>query len=54
MGKDDLLLKRNTNRFQLFRVLFERSEIKVYEKVSEVSMMFYLCVVSVHSGRLRT
>lgn len=25
-----------------------------YDKVSEVSMVFYLCVVSVHSGRLRT
>lgn len=29
-------------------------ECKVYDKVSEVSMVFYLCVVSVHSGRLRT
>ena len=46
--------KLHTNRFPLFRVLFFRSEIKVYEKVSEVSMVFYLCVVSVHSGRLRT
>ncbi|KAL0295779.1 UNVERIFIED_CONTAM: hypothetical protein Sangu_3184900 [Sesamum angustifolium] len=46
--------KRNTNRFTLFRVLIERSEIKVYDKVSEVSMVFYLCVVSVHSVRLRT
>ncbi|KAK4835795.1 hypothetical protein QYF36_014730 [Acer negundo] len=38
----------------LFRVLIERSEIKVYDKVSEVSMVFYLCVVSFHSGRLYT
>ncbi|RYQ84102.1 hypothetical protein Ahy_B10g103007 [Arachis hypogaea] len=50
----DFVWKRNTNRFPLFRVLIERSEIKVYYKVSEVSMVFYLCVVSVHSGRLRT
>ena len=54
LGKDDWLWKRNTNRFPLFRVLIERSEIKVYDKVSEVSMVFYLCVVSVHSGKLRT
>ncbi|KEH16863.1 hypothetical protein MTR_0082s0230 [Medicago truncatula] len=48
----DFVWKRNTNRFPLFRVLIERSEIKVvYYKVSEVSMVFYLCVVSVHSGR---
>ncbi|VFQ71275.1 unnamed protein product [Cuscuta campestris] len=46
--------KRNTNRFTLFRVLIERSEIKVYDKVSEVSRVFYLCVVSVHSGWLHT
>lgn len=50
----DFVWKRNTNRFPLFRVLIERSEIKVYYKVSEVSMVFYLCVVLVHSGRLRT
>ena len=54
LGKDDLVWKRNTNRFPLFRVLIERSEIEVYDKVREVSMVFYLCVVSVHSGRLRT
>ena len=54
LGKDDWLWKRNTNRFPLFRVLIERSEIKVYDKVSEVSMVFYFCVVSAHSGRLRT
>lgn len=54
LGKDDRLWKWNTHRFPLFRVLFFRSEIKVYDKVSEVSMVFYLCVVSVHSGRLRT
>ena len=54
LGKDDVLWKRNTNRFLLFWILIERSKIKVYDKVSEVSMVFYLCVVSVHSGRLRT
>ena len=43
-----------TDFFPLFRVIIERSEIKVYYKLSEVSMVFYLCVVSVHSGRLRT
>lgn len=49
-----LTLEAEHEPMELFRVLIERSEIKVDDKVSEVSMVFYLCVVSVHSGRLRT